>query len=264
MWDQSDYLSSAPLVIGGSGGSGTRVVARLSRRAGYDLGTDVNAAGDSVHLRMFYLDWINRFVASERRGRRVPPDQIRQMNDDFHRAIARHLAGCSNASTSNGGRWGWKAPRGIFLLPFMHSQFPKMKFVHVIRDGRDIALSQNQSQLRKQGAVLLTRRERWFNSDPLNSILLWQRVNLSAANYGETNLGKNYQLVRFEDICGAPVETTARLFGFLGAEADAEQAAREEISAPNSIGRWRACPRALRAQFERAAATSLHRFGYVD
>lgn len=259
MADTNSCFPSAPLVIGGIGGSGTRVVARLVRHAGYDLGTDLNRSEDAVQLRLFHLAWVNPFLAAEKRGGTLSPEQTRQMNEDFRRAVGAHFAGC----TTSNSRWGWKAPRSIYLLPFLHSHFPKMKFIHVIRDGRDMALSKNQSQLRKHGAVLLNRWERWFNSEPVNSLLVWHRVNLRAASYGETALRGNYHLLRFEEMCQQPIETTARLFLFLGADADAKQTASAEISAPSSVGRWRACHPARRAKFERFAS-SLREFGYLD
>ena len=50
--------ASSPLIIGATGGSGTRVVARIVQRAGYDLGTYLNEANDALALRPFHDRWI--------------------------------------------------------------------------------------------------------------------------------------------------------------------------------------------------------------
>ena len=34
-----------------------------------------------------------------------------------------------------------KTPSNVFRIPFMHKVFPEGKFIHIIRDGRDVALS---------------------------------------------------------------------------------------------------------------------------
>jgi hypothetical protein len=194
----------APLIIGATGGSGTRVVARLTRHAGYDLGRNLNDAD------------------------------------------------------------GWKAPRSIYLLPFLYAQYPGLKFIHVLRDGRDMAFSKNQNQLRKHGPQVLNWRERWFNAEPVRSILLWARVNIGAAEFGETRLTKAYLAVRFEDLCAEPIETTARIIRFLGDDLDVASIARAEIAPPRSTGRWRRQPPAVVSKLEQAAQTALRKFGYLD
>src|SRR5471032_232665 len=116
----------APLIIGATGGSGTRVVARLARQAGYDFGTNLNESEDAMAFRPFHEKWINRFVAAQDRHRPFSKKESDRMTDDFEQAIAGH--GCT------GGHWGWKAPRTIYLLPFLHAKFPGLKFIHLIRD----------------------------------------------------------------------------------------------------------------------------------
>jgi hypothetical protein len=248
----------APLIIGATGGSGTRVIARLAQRAGYDLGSNVNEANDALAFRPFHERWINRFLEAQNR-RTKPGDEVDQMTKDFRVALAQHLG----LHTSARSRWGWKAPRSIYLLPFLQAQFPELKFVHVLRDGRDMAFSKNQNQLRKHGAQVMNSRERWLNPEPVRSIFLWARVNLQAAEFGEAHLTNNYLRIRFEDLCEKPTETTARLLRFLNLDFDPESVARGEIAPPSSIGRWRAQPAAIVSKLERVAGVALRKFGYL-
>jgi hypothetical protein len=247
------------LIIGATGGSGTRIVARLARHAGYDLGSHLNEAEDALEFYPFHDRWINPFIANEYRHVALPAREAERMRQGFQQALERHLSG----STSESAHWGWKAPRTVYLLSFLHAQFPKLKFIHVLRDGRDMAFSKNQNQFRKHGRAVLNWRERWFCPLPVRSLLLWERVNLRAAEYGEAQLCENYYRVRFEDLCQSPLETTKRILKFLEANVDAESFARSEISPPASIGRWRGHPAPLLARMGSAAAVSLRKFDYL-
>jgi len=250
----------APLVIGATGGSGTRVIARIAKHAGYNLGSRLNSSEDALEFYSFHDTWINPFVSSQRRGESVTPWQSARMKEDFQAALARHISEAERRGT----RWGWKAPRSIYLLPFLHAQFAQLKFIHLLRDGRDMALSPNQNQLRKHGRAVLSWRERVFHSTAESSMLLWADVNLRAADYGEASLRENYLPIRFEDLCSKPLETTARIVNFLEAPIDPAPIARTEITPPGSLGRWRTCSPQIVSKLETMAATSLRRFGYLE
>jgi len=252
--------ASAPLIIGATGGSGTRVVARIAQRAGYHLGTYLNESNDALALRPFNDRWINCFLEWQNREAKRTEIETNRMSKDFQSALARHLESPGGVET----HWGWKAPRSIYLLPFFSEQFPNFRFIHLLRDGRDMAVSKNQHQLHQHGAAVLSWPERWFNSEPVQSILLWMRINLRAAEFGEKKLRENYLLVRFEDLCGAPVETTGRILRFLEVDLDPESIAHSEVAAPPSIGRWRQQPAKLVARMTRAGQAALKKFGYLD
>lgn len=253
-------INSAPLVIGATGGSGTRVIARMAKLGGQNLGANLNSSEDALEFYSFHDTWINPFVLAERRGEKMTPWQMARMKEAFHGALARHIPEAERRGT----RWGWKAPRSIYLLPFLHAQFAQLKFIHLLRDGRDMALSQNQNQLRKHGCAVLSWRERVFQSIPERSALLWNRVNSQAADYAESKLRENYLRIRFEDLCVRPLEITTQILNFLGAPIDPAPIARTEITPPETLGRWRNCSPRIVSKVEKAAMTSLRRFGYLD
>lgn len=251
--------TSGPLVIGATGGSGTRVVARLARHAGYDLGRNLNSAEDALDFYSFHDKWINHFVSAQRRGRTLSKRDVEWMDAEFQSALERH---CPETIRKE-RHWGWKAPRSIYLLSFLRARLPGLKFIHVLRDGRDMALSSNQVQLQKHGVAVLTWSERFLRSAPERSLLLWARVNLCAAEFGESDLRENYFRVRFEDLCAKPIETTAHIFNFLGARVDPEPIARSEISPPPTLQRWRNYRPDLIAKLEEMGGDSLRKFGYL-
>jgi hypothetical protein len=253
--------TTAPLVVGATGGSGTRVIARIAQRTGYFFGTNLNQPQDALEFLPLHDQWINRYARAQD-GVLLPPADAELLEKDFSEVLARHLSEAPEQRTAPEFRWGWKAPRSIYLLPLFHARFPGMKYIHVIRDGRDMAFSKNQNQLRKNGKSVLNWRERLFNSRPIRSIMLWDRVNLKAAAFCESTLKGNYLLIRFEDLCRKPVETTERILRFMEVSADAEEIARTEISPPSSLGRWRSQSPKLIEEMNCVAARSLEKFGY--
>ena len=49
-----------------------------------------------------------------------------------------------------GVKWGFKAPVSMLLVPFLKEMAPGgLKFLHVVRDGRDIAFSGNKTPVSK-------------------------------------------------------------------------------------------------------------------
>ncbi len=250
--------SGNPRVIGATGGSGTRVMARLTRRGGTFIGTLLNEFEDAINIGLFLNDWIPPYIESEHRGVPMPPATEEEMIRQFHAALARHL----EPMAVRGGPYGWKEPRSIYLLPFFHAIFPGMRFLHLIRDGRDMAFSSNQNQLNKYGISMIPPELTGWPR-PVQSIALWSRINQWAADYGESRMRGQYLRVRFEDLCAEPVPQVRRVFDFFGLEGDAAEAARIELAPPESIGRWQQeDPDVLGALHEHGGA-ALRRFGYL-
>ena len=173
------------------------------------------------------------------------------MAQQFEEAIAEHLAG-----RPNGALWGWKHPHSYLLLPFLRERFPEMRFIHVVRDGRDIALSDNQQQARHYGALL----QRPDEPGPVRSAAWWAWANLRAQDTGGS-LGNDYLVMRLEDLCADPAASIQRVLEFSGGEDDGTL--RSEITRPRSLGRWHGCDGALVRKIEGACGDALRRFGYV-
>ncbi len=179
------------------------------------------------------------------------------MRDDLDLLVRFHLAGLSSSSRV----WGWKEPRSIYLVPFLDAAMPSLRFLHFIRDGRDMAFSENQNQLVKHGDAVLGDDLRKAKK-PVRSIAVWSRVNSAAADYGEQCLGERYLRVRFEDLCAKPPETVRRIYEFFGVDGDAEAAA-DEVHPPDTLGRWQQRRKGIVDELHRTAGPALARFGYL-
>jgi hypothetical protein len=243
-----------PYVIGATGGSGTRVTARIAHDAGLYIGTDLNAYEDALPFGAFSDRWINRYVNAPANG----GSHRAEMVSDLDAVVAEHLAGMPDDAAA----WGWKEPRSIYLVPFFAERLPALRFLHFIRDGRDMAFSENQQQLAKHGKAIFS--DGWPSwRRPIRSIALWDRVNRQAADFGEQQLGERYLRVRFEDLCAEPAATVGAILEFFGLQGDAESIASREVRPPSSLGRWREEGKRLVGALERTAAEGLSRFGYA-
>ena len=246
-----------PNVIGATGGSGTRVVARIVRRGGMFIGTNLNGSEDALDFGDYSDRWINVFLTHRPLDR--APTLRAAMADDLRATLGKHLAPLD----ANARAWGWKEPRSIFLLPFFASYFPGLRFLHVVRDGRDIAYSANQNQLRKHGVAFLGAAGDG-ESQPARSIALWSRLNAETAEFGERVLGARYLRIRFEDLCRDPSATIRRVFDFFDLMGAADEIGRLEVAPPPSVGRWRTQAHDILDTLHRVASAALERFGYAD
>ncbi|KAA0274947.1 MAG: sulfotransferase, partial [Acidobacteria bacterium] len=95
-------------------------------------------------------------------------------------------------------RWGDKTPRYMRAMPRIARALPEARFVHLIRDGRDVALSQRERAIGGEATTMTAMAERW------------QR-RIIAAREGATEIrAGTYLEIRYEDLVG-DTEATLRL-----------------------------------------------------
>jgi hypothetical protein len=94
----------------------------------------------------------------------MPEDEVRtilrgsapQTFSDAMRALFR---GCARKEGKT--RYGDKTPRALLFMPRLAQLFPEARFIHIIRDGRDVALSHVNTKgfIRSVGEVALTWKD---------------------------------------------------------------------------------------------------------
>jgi hypothetical protein len=250
------HNKDSPLIIGGSGGSGTRLFARLCILSGFHLGANLNSSLDSLDFFPFYEQWINKYLSR----RHVPfeEEEKNQMSKEFKKSVIKHRAPISVLDQ----RWGFKNPRSMLLLPFLNRHFEHMKFIHVVRDGRDMAYSKNQKQVHKHGRALLGEQCRQWNR-PAISIMFWAKSNIEVAQYGDNVMGDRYICVRFEDLCTEPEAALIRLLNFLEIKIEDISPFLKEIRPPASRGRWLNRSKTEQIELIKAGHPVLKHFGYI-
>ncbi|MBI4259823.1 MAG: sulfotransferase [Actinobacteria bacterium] len=98
-------------------------------------------------------------------------------------------------------RWGDKTPSYGLDLPLIAGMFPEARFVHLVRDGRDVALS--------------LRDVPWGTSDPVQAAEFWShRVRVARRDGTALGPGRFLEL-RYEDLVADPEGVLGRVCGFL-------------------------------------------------
>ena len=168
-------------------------------------------------------------------------------------------------------RWAENTPEGILHLPLIKRLIPEALVIHIIRDGRDVAMSLSN--------VRYLRPFPWQDRIGLPGAgIYWEWIVQQGRGYGR-HLGSGYMEVHFEDLVTAPRETLKTIGSFIDQELDHERI-REvgygSVSQPNTsfgsepresfnpIGRWKKgfSPKQL-LRFESLVGKTLTELGYA-
>jgi len=174
----SAFSSNGPVVIGGLGGSATRVYALLLRHAGFYIGDDLNYACDNMWVTLLLkrrhelledrsrarlaLGLLEKKLA---RGGRMSAAEcgllwrtawdVARNGADYRGAgkgvwPLRTAARIALARTPTSGDyvgWGFKEPNTHVFLEALAEYFSDLRYVYVVRHGLDMAFSANVAQL---------------------------------------------------------------------------------------------------------------------
>lgn len=160
-------------------------------------------------------------------------------------------------------RFSEKTPRNCFLIDFLAQAFPDAQFIHIIRDGRDAALSyskkpwlqakQAQSSFKEPGGYRFGPYARfWVESDRIHEfettsdihrcIWAWRRHTDTACKLTRSLSSERFLEIRYESLVNAPTSEANRLLDFLDVtnttDRDLCKAAVEKAK-PDSVGQWR-------------------------
>jgi hypothetical protein len=97
-------------------------------------------------------------------------------------------------------RYGDKTPPYVFEMPLVRQLFPEARFVHLVRDGRDVALSM--------------REKAWWGPKTLAETASWWTITILMARAQGAG-APDYLEVRYEDLVQQPEETLRRVCEFI-------------------------------------------------
>lgn len=111
---------------------------------------------------------------------------------------------------------GNKTPAFVRALDTLHRLWPQTRIVHLIRDGRDVAMSMmawpKVQQRKVKPAILKTWEE-----DPISTIALWWEFSVRRGREEGASLGRaQYYEIRYESLVNDPVNEVSALCVFLG------------------------------------------------
>jgi len=155
----------------------------------------------------------------------------------------------SVAKSQNLQRWAVYDPDNVLYVQRVKRDIPNALFVHIIRDGRDIALS-----LKKMGGFTPLAWDRKQTNSLVATALYW-RWMVRRGHANGRKFPADYIEVRYEDLILSRRETLARLSAFLDHDLDYDRiqraglgrlsetnsSFREEGSeaTKNPLGRWK-------------------------
>jgi hypothetical protein len=129
---------------------------------------------------------------------------------------------------------GEKSPGYVRYLPTLHALWPETKFVHVIRDGRDVCASVLNW---KKAGHNVGRHATWAE-DPVSTAAFWWEWHVRLGREAGSSLGPNlYHEVRYEALVSEPKETCEKLCSFLGLPYDEAMVSYQEHKETGSWGR---------------------------
>jgi hypothetical protein len=229
--------SESPLAIGGVGGSGTRVVAAAAIALGVDMGSDLNPALDNLAFTLLFrardvpdlppaeFGQRVRLLVASARGTPIDGGDDRALlraisaadRGGVHTAAwlqarAGRLVARAPGASVPPERWGWKEPNTHIVLPRLLEALPRMRYVHVVRNGLDMAFSTNRNQLAFWGPRLLGRPVR---IDPVDALAYWCEVHRRVQRASAT-MGSRFLWLDHDALCSDPDAGMARLVEFLG------------------------------------------------
>jgi hypothetical protein len=115
--------------------------------------------------------------------------------------------------------WGWKDPRTTLTFPIWARVFPRARFVHVLRNGIDVAISTHRRSLKQQRKL----RNRLFPLDYSPATLdfdycfhLWETYVRFILHHKDLIADENYLEIRYESLLQNPRSTLEEVLSFLG------------------------------------------------
>ena len=253
---------SSPLVIGGVGGSGTRLVVSLLRKMGVVMGGELNDSLDNLWFSLLFvrrsillqsdteqdkLAWL--FTNAMRHGVEVsaeltalldsalacdrspviPEDQLLQARESLL-SVPSH--------DRRDEHWGWKEPNSHILLPMLDRCYPQMKFIYVMRNGLDMAFSDNQNQLKHFWGDLMLEGD--TSPTPQNLLRYWVAAHKRMQGFRK-RMGDRLHFLSFDRLCLDPEGELEALREFAGIQISKKDLAQlaEKVAPPRSMGRFR-------------------------
>lgn len=164
-------------------------------------------------------------------------------------------------------RWGDKTPFYTPDIDIIRTVFPDAKIVHLVRDGRDVVLSQKSIE--------------WMSGNLPKLVLDWRWKTTIAHKVGAV-IGQDFLEVRYEDLVCQPEEVLRRICTFLGEVYDSAMLSysasaktvvpseslkwhRNSVRPPDptQLQKWKShLSKAERIVFEQLAGETLDLFGY--
>jgi hypothetical protein len=228
------------VAVGALGGSGTRVCAQILIESGIYMGDELNNANDNLLFTRLFKNpqWFDESSLDEKKKRfeifakcmRGQKLSVSERSEIIHSI-------CTNPTVKinlnylikmgfekphtvpQHNIWGWKEPNTQIYIKELLDFFPKLKYIHVIRHGLDMAFSTNKQQLRNWGYKFGIHVHESDTEIELarKQLDYWIASNSYVINAGEKS-PENFYLLNYETLCKKPAKEIKNIAEFLNIE----------------------------------------------
>jgi hypothetical protein len=254
-----------PVAIGGVGGSGTRLISEILLALKFYLGDDLNCSGDNLWFTLlFKRPELLEFGA-------LTDDDFKRSSSVFYRVMAEggsltsdeelwiktlaskdrvghpaswlqdraHSLILGKLKQNHSGHWGWKEPNTHIFLDRLEKTFPGIKYIHVMRNGLDMAYSTNQNQLRLWAPFFFGAGSN-YKINPYWALKYWCCVHRRVFDMAYRMQGR-LLILNYDHFCSSPESGLRELLRFLGltVSESLEDVLLSLVHFPDSIGRYR-------------------------
>ena len=200
------------VVIMSRGHSGTRVLSRMCESLGVNLGGNEDLqTGDTADLR--FTRSIKKIALHDIACCLNTKESCKTwLQNRFDRAAWGYRERLNPREL-----WGWKFPETYLIGPYVENTFPKAKYIHLVRDGRDIAFKNHLTDdpHRQLGRVLLEHIGALNEPHHIQAALSWEYQVRGWQSF-EKSLPRGRVIdLRFEDLLANPSAAATQLTSFL-------------------------------------------------
>ena len=184
-------------------------------------GTSILGEAIAKHPRVAYLfedASISRVIQEGRPDHRLGrTDASPELLDAFRRAVL------DAASSLEGDVLVEKNPRHVIRIPFLAAAFPGSRFIHIIRDGRDVTASlMFRNRGPRWGHVEIPGWREVLSGQPeanhIRCAIQWRDTVRIARDDARDLPDESYTELRYEDLLREPARIVGEALGFLGLE----------------------------------------------
>lgn len=251
------------VAIGALGGSGTRAIAQILIEAGIYMGDDLNVAYDNLIFTRLFKNpyWYTHSRQEEMVERLDTFNQYMELDRlSLHGAFVLIKASLTNPTFRENKTlikntirkitntpkkrimWGWKEPNTQLYIDEISSYFPRLKYIHVVRHGLDMAFSKNKQQLLNWGSKYDLHLDGSETDDEVTykQMEYWVKSTQDSICKGE-KLGDRFLLINHSTFCQRPKEQIDRLIQFLGIKVTDDRLSKlyQIPKEPSTLGRYR-------------------------
>lgn len=244
-----------PLAIGCVGGSGSRVIARIVQSIGYHLGDDLNGPLDNLWFTLLFKrpsvlidsDATISYLYENFRHRMIHGRIASAAFDEVLRRLCAHDRPPHSAAwlearretflrerPGRAERIAWKEPNTHLVIDRLLKTDPALRYIHLTRNGLDMAFSSNLNQLRLWGPVVLDRA---IDPGPRDALAYWVAVETRIRELAVSFPGRML-ILSYEALLSRPDEVIAEICRFCGHAPPADLPALiDSVRPPASLGR---------------------------